>query len=136
MPSANRIPSRIADLKDLLFYPIPVRPIRKVAALVRTDSAVVIVGADGRIYTSEAHAMFYWRTERQLRKTIACLIKIGMLTEQAIRQHREQEAADKLIQDQRWAARAVLDNIEPLGIKLNKTQRDALEQFAARQVTE
>lgn len=136
MPRTNRIESRIADLTNLQFHPIPVKPMRSVAAVVRTENAIVMVSVDGRVFTSQAQTCFYWRTERQLRHTVACLIKIGMLTQAAVDQHRKQEVADALVRDQRWAARAVLDGTERLSVPLNKTQRTMLEKFAAKQVTE
>lgn len=124
------IHSKIADIESLRFYPLPVRPVAVVRA-VRSGRAYVAIGKDGRIYTSQADAQVYWTTIDRKADTIACLIKLNMLSATAVAQHRAAEKAEAQARAKKYAAGAVIDNAEVAGITLTAGQLKKLKAAAS-----
>lgn len=121
MTKWNQIKSRIKAIDELRVFALPVRPI-EAALAVRSERATVVVGKDGRIYSSEVSTTTFWTTTHRLERTIAGLIKLKLLTPEALAQHKEAAAADEAVRSRRWASDNVLENAERAGIKLTAAQ--------------
>jgi hypothetical protein len=127
------IQSKIADIEQLRLYPFPVRPVA-VARAVRTGRATVAIGKDGRIYTTQADAAVYWTTVDRKADTIACLVKLNMLSAKAVAQHRAAEQEETRARAIKYAADSVLDNAAVAGITLTKAQHKQLLAAAKSKV--
>jgi len=124
------INSKITQIESLRFYPLPVRPVAAARA-VRSGRAYVVIGQDGRIYTSQADTGVYWTTIDRKADTIAALIKLNMLSAAAVAQHRAAEQEESKARSTKYAADAVLDNAEAAGITLTASQIKKLKAAAA-----
>lgn len=133
MARTNRIQSKIDSLRTLEFHSIPSRPIN-IARAVRNEKCVVLIDAEGRVYTSQVSSSTYWRNDRQLRDTLNCLIKMGRLSEAAVAEHRAAREADELATKRKWAARHVLEGAMELGLVFNKTQQRMLDAAEPKEV--
>lgn len=126
---AKWISSQVLDIARLSFYPLPSRP-TKIAKAMRVDNHYVMLGENGRIYTSQARNPTHWTTTQRMAPTIKALIAFGVLSEQAVKQHNDAQEAERLADRRRWAAASVLDNLEWSGIKLTAAQTKKLHAAA------
>jgi hypothetical protein len=123
------INSKIDEIAQLRFHPLPVRPIA-VERAVRSGETYVVIGKDGKIYTSEVARHVYWTTVDRKAETIACLIKLNMLSPRALAQHRAADQVEAKARAKKYAASVILDNADGAGIKLTATQIRKLETVA------
>ena len=126
----NYIQSKVAEISRLTFYPLPGKPV-KVAQAMKSGGALVVVGVNGRIYTSQANSRTYWSTLNRMSDTVEALVKFGMLSPQAIEQHKAAAKAESDAREMRYASSAILDNTDAAGIKLTKAQLAKLQAQAS-----
>lgn len=131
MRKQNAISSKIADIAKLAFYPLPTVP-TKVARAIRVEKVLVVIGENGRVYTSEIQDWTYWTRIERLSRTVAGLIKLGMLTDEAVAQHKAAVKTEAEATDRRRASLHILESIEAAGVKLTKAQLAKLEAQARR----
>lgn len=125
------ITSPVEDISRLWFYPFPARPTKVVKAM-RVGRTHVAVGASGRIYSSQAEGPCRWSSVQRMAPTIEALIALGLLTAEAIVQHKAAEADERAQKNQRIAATQVLDAHESCGVKLTESQLKKLRIAAGR----
>lgn len=128
---SNRIISKVESIDRLSFYPLPSRPV-KAARAVKVGKAYVVIGENGRIYSSQVLTFTFWQRVERMDDTVQALIRLGMLTPQAVEQHKAAEVQERADRDRKYAAGSILDNIEAAGLTLTKVQLAKLEKLARR----
>lgn len=126
----TRIVSKIESIEKLALYPLPTRPVKADRA-VRYDRAFVVIGTDGKIYTSQVNTHVYWTRVNRVQDTVRCLIKLGMLSKAALDEHFAAEEAENEVRKKRYAREAILEYAKDAGIKLTAAQQRKLSEGSA-----
>jgi exosome complex RNA-binding protein Rrp4 len=131
MAKFNAINSKIADVAQLRFFPMPSKP-TPAAKVMRFGETTVVIGVNGRIYTTQAQSHCCWQSSERMSHTVHTLITMRMLSPEAVAQHNAAEKDEKAARNARYAATNILDSVEAAGIKLTAAQLCKLEK--AREV--
>ena len=124
--SSTMVDSTVPDLAKLRLYALPQRPIAVVRA-VRFEKCFVQLDAKGRVYSSEVVGKpNYWTSVNRLPKTIECLIRLDVLSAEAIEQHRAAADVERKAQTRQYAANDLRTAADALGVPLSATQKRAL----------
>lgn len=124
----SKLFSKIDDIAKLTFEPIRARVIIASKA-VNSNGTTVILGANGTLYCSGIKTrLAYQNTTRNLSAALDACIKMGLLTEKAVAQHRADEKAYFAKRARQWAADSIQSNAETLGIKFNQAQLKIINQ--------
>lgn len=130
----QRIHSKIDDVAALVFHRFPTKP-APIDRVVRIDGCVVGLGRDEfgrtRIYSSEVQGDTYgWMPTNRAARTMKCLHRLGVLSEEVWNKHVAAEEAERKARDDRWRARHMIEYAGELGVKLTPTQVARLQALA------
>lgn len=127
------IRSKIDDINKLRFEPIPGGGAMKAMQVARVDNTIVVLGADGVVYTNHvSKGLSYSGEGHRLESVLMGCIKLKLLTASAVRQHQA------IIQDRRekmeceYAANDILSGAEKLKLRLTNAQKGRLEKLATK----
>lgn len=129
MTKTNRINSKIDQISKLLFNPLPVKP-TTVTKAVRTNDVIVLIDEKGRIYTSQASHRRYWVEIERFDSTVQGLIKMGLLTDNAVAEHKAAQKVEEEARTRHYAARELLEAAETLAITLPAALVTEMEKLA------
>jgi len=119
--------SPVAAICDLRFEPFPTKP-RPIAKVVHVSGVTIGVTAQGVIYSSEVRKACHYSHD-YLHRTLAGCIKLGLLSEAALKEHKDYSDAQHRASMVRYHVGEVIDAAKPLGLKLTASQKAKL--FAA-----
>jgi hypothetical protein len=129
----TRIQSKVKSVNDLVFHPIPTHPVN-VARAVRVggdkrdgkSGVTVFVGTDGRVYSTGVRASVTYTqdsTGDRLWQTLAGCQKLGLLSAEAVRQHKAHAEETAKRNALEYAAECFGKEAQAIGIKLTAAQK-------------
>lgn len=123
--------SKIDSIDRLWFEPIPAKAVA-VKKIVRVgDRTTVAVGENGKIYTNGVQSRVAYSchgNDGRIADVLDGCIKLGVLTANAVRQHKSdvQSRLDK--REKKWAAEHITSYAEKLGIEFSAEQIKVIEK--------
>lgn len=126
------VSSPIDTLRNLRIYPMPARAMAD-ARILRVPDTSVIVAIDkkGRIYSSQVDGgPCRWCTNLtagRLSDTISGLIRLGVVTQAAVKEHQEQLTKASNLERRQAAAEELCEAAGILGMKMTQAQLVTLE---------
>lgn len=125
----NRIDSKVDDISKLCIYAIPTRPVSVVTAARHDASGTVVLLDDkGKVYSSQVRRGTFWTNTNRMRGTIELLIRMGLLTAKAVKQHEDAEVMASILADRKDAADGLLQDARTLGLRLTNAQIKAIDK--------
>lgn len=123
----SSIASKVDSIRRLSIEPIPAGKPLKGATVYRTANTAVVVSKLGRIYSSSVTARrYYVSTSGALDATLDALAKLGVLTDAAVKEHRDDQQQRRVKRDRSYAAEDIFRCAKDLGLKLTKAQLAAI----------
>lgn len=118
------IGSKVDSVTALRFFPIPVKPIT-VARAVRSGKVTVFIDDKNRLYSTEVRdRMSYSLGRHKLHDTLACCVKLRLLSAAAVREHTAYNEKVAKISAAGYSAQELGRGARDLGIKLTATQAE------------
>lgn len=134
--ASAHISSKVEDINGLVIRGVPYKPVA-VTKAVRIENTIVMVGADGTLYSSSLRTpgAYHYRDGEggHLDTAFRGLQRLGALSKEAVAQHKaltDRIAAEK---KKRWAAQDILRGAQVAGLALTAAQRRKLEAAAAEE---
>jgi len=125
--------SKVKSIDDLVFAPLLARPV-KVLKAVCVNGTFVALGPYGTIYVSGLRNRIAYRncTPKSLKNALEGCIKLGVLSKEAVDQHRKIQDEYHKKADQKYTAEQILANAADLGIKLTKAQDKMVRKYIGK----
>lgn len=126
MSTAKAISTPVKAISELRFYPVPLRS-TAVERASRVGDTVVMIGTNGRIYTSAVtQDGTYWLGLDRMEPVLLCLVKIGVLSEEAIAEAQAAINAREAREERHLHVAQLVRSADKLGITLTEQQREAI----------
>ena len=126
---STHLHSKITSINELSFEPLRAKVI-KAAKAVCVNGTTVILGENGLIYCSGIkNRISYSYTPRALDNALEACIKLGLLADEAVAQHRQNEKEYSDRRDRLYIANEIAKNVEKLGFQLSKSQQAKVDQI-------
>lgn len=120
--------SKIDSINNLVFNPLKSKPIRALKA-VKQNGTTVILGADGEIYLNSIKSrVAYNFTNRSLSDALDACIKMRVLSDKAVAEHRSNEAAREVNQEAMHCAKYISEHAKILGVAFTKAQQKIIDK--------
>ena len=124
----SKLFSKIDEIQKLQFAPLRAKPVKVLKAVCQNGTTVVL-GVDGAIYlTRITSRVYYQSTNRSLSDALDACIKMGVLTDKAVAEHRANEAAYQVKKENSYCAKYIVDHAETLGIQFTKAQQKIIDK--------
>jgi hypothetical protein len=124
----SRLLSKIDAIEKLWFEPLRAKPVKALKAVYQ-NGTTVILGADGVIYLPRITKRIYYQfSNRSLGDALDACIKMGVLTDKAVAEHRANEAALQAKKENAYCAEYIVSNAQTLGIQFTKAQQKIIDK--------
>ena len=124
----SKLFSKIDEIQKLQFEPLRAKPVKVLKAVCQNGTTVVL-GVDGAIYlTRITSRVYYQSTNRALSDALDACIKMGVLTDKAVAEHRANEAANQVKKENSYCAKYIVGHAETLGIQFTKAQQKIIDK--------
>ena len=126
---STHLHSKITAINELSFEPLRAKII-KASKAVCVNGTTVILGENGLIYCSGIkNRVSYSYTPRALDNALDACIKLGLLSDEAVAEHRQNQKDYSDRRDRLYIANEIARNVEKLGFKLSKSQQWKVDQI-------
>ena len=124
----SRLFSKIDAIENLQFEPLRAKPVKALKAVCQ-NGTTVILGADGVIYLPHITSRVYYpSSNRSLSDALDACIKMGVLTDKAVAEHRADEAARQVREENRYCAEYIVGYAQTLGVQFTKAQQKIIDK--------
>lgn len=129
----SHIFSKYDKLNLLRFEPISAKVVA-VEKMTTIDGTIVVLGKDGVIYTTGVGKGFGYSLshEGRLARVIDGCVKLGVLSAEAVAEHKAIQKAKAEQQSRKWEARRLVEAAERLGLNLTAHQKKKLAPLVAK----
>lgn len=128
MIGSSSIMSPVDKIENLSLHPFPAGRAVKIDRAIRVGSTTLAVGANGKIYWTNKGGCHYlpgdWPWLPGLMKGLQ---RLGVITAAQYKQHMEWNERVTKKKNDKYSAQGARRAFQSLGIKLTKTQADALD---------
>jgi hypothetical protein len=119
--------SRVPEIDHLFVDQVPTGKVTKMTKAIRVDKVVVMVGENGRLYSTHGTKFAYMPGKWPwLIPFMKAMVKLKVITKQQCDDHIQYCNDVDERRTKKWASERILENCETLGIKLNKQQMSKL----------
>ena len=128
--------SKYEELNRLRFEPITAKVVA-VEKMTTIGGTIVVLGKDGVIYTTGVSKGFGYSLsyEGRVARVIDGCVKLGVLSAEAVAEHKAIQKTKAEEQSRKWEARRLVEAAERLGLNLTAHQKKKLNPLVAKDVS-
>ena len=123
----SSIMSPVDDIDSLQFHQLPTKPIN-VTKAVRVGRVHVFVDAAGKVYSTQVMGSRCYTPASNLEDTLRGCKLLGVLSPEAVAQHKAYSKALREKRDRKYAAEDFLRSAQELGLRLTDAQKRAVSE--------